>query len=132
KPKGFILALPSGELTKWKKDKQNETKKENHNDLNNFNSINDSTSIDDKSSNKDIIRHQENSGKPDEDKKEKIKIDRLDGFSEPIDQNLEKIRGTRFSYLSQRNLLKNEKINYFSTVETTPYLLQVDFECKAN
>ncbi|KAK0075824.1 hypothetical protein PV325_006255 [Microctonus aethiopoides] len=51
-------------------------------------------------------------------------------FFGPIDQNLEKIKGTRFSYLSQRNLLKNEKIQFFSTVQTTPYLLQVDFDCE--
>ncbi|KAK0073151.1 hypothetical protein PV325_010196, partial [Microctonus aethiopoides] len=54
----------------------------------------------------------------------KLQIDRFDVFSGPIDQNLEKIQGTSFSYLSQRNLLKNEKINFFSTVWTTPYLLQ--------
>ncbi|KAK0077645.1 hypothetical protein PV325_003632 [Microctonus aethiopoides] len=57
-------------------------------------------------------------------------IDRLDGFFGPIDQNLEKIQGTSFSYLSQRNLLENEKIHFSSTVQTTPYLLQVDFDCE--
>ncbi|KAK0165505.1 hypothetical protein PV328_004012 [Microctonus aethiopoides] len=33
-----------------------------------------------------------------------VLIDLLDGISGPIDQNLEKIQGTNFSYLSQRNL----------------------------
>ncbi|KAK0176606.1 hypothetical protein PV328_000725 [Microctonus aethiopoides] len=53
-------------------------------------------------------------------------IDRLDGFSGPIDQNLQKIKGTRFSYLTLTyNLFKNEK-----KIQTTPYLLQVDIDCK--
>ncbi|KAK0093456.1 hypothetical protein PV326_013470 [Microctonus aethiopoides] len=58
-----------------------------------------------------------------------FQIDQLAGFSRSPDQNLEKIKATRFSYLSQRNL-KNEKIHFFSTVETTPYLLQIDFDFK--
>ncbi|KAK0073889.1 hypothetical protein PV326_012956, partial [Microctonus aethiopoides] len=57
-------------------------------------------------------------------------IDRMDGFSGPIDQNLEKIQRTSFSHLSRRNLLKNKKMHYFSTVRTTPYLLQVDCDCE--
>ncbi|KAK0074897.1 hypothetical protein PV325_007660 [Microctonus aethiopoides] len=45
-----------------------------------------------------------------------FQIDRSNGSCGPIDQNLEKIQGTSFSYLSQRNLLKNEKIQFLSTV----------------
>ncbi|KAK0072401.1 hypothetical protein PV326_000115, partial [Microctonus aethiopoides] len=60
----------------------------------------------------------------------KFQTDQLDGSTGPIDQNLENIQGTSFSYLSQRNFLKNEKIQFSSTVETTPYLLQVDFDCE--
>ncbi|KAK0076946.1 hypothetical protein PV325_004641 [Microctonus aethiopoides] len=55
----------------------------------------------------------------------KFQTDQLDGSTGPIDQNLENIQGTSFSYLSQRNFLKNEKIQFSSTVETTPYLLQL-------
>lgn len=92
KPAGGIAVLPTGSLTKKKKDIKNENEKENHNDLNKSDVINDSSqleSIDEKLPAKKDAKKKDKKGdkslekpeKTEKEKKEKIKVSLLDAIN---------------------------------------------------